>query len=548
MEHSLHNALETRAENIKKAAAQAVDLLVIGGGITGVGIALDAVCRGLSVILVEKDDYAYGTSSRSTKLIHGGLRYLKQFEFGLVREVGHERAIVHRNAPHLVHPGPMYLPVVKNGSMNKLAASIGIYVYDWLAGVKFSERRKMLNSKEAHLAEPLIREDILNGGALYTEYRTDDARLTAEIMKTAVLKGAMCFNYMRALKPVKNNGKISGCTVRDEISSLEYTFNARCVINAAGPWVDEIRKTDGSLSGKRLKLSKGVHLVFPHEKLPVRQACYVDVLQDKGRMIFCIPRGRTTYVGTTDTFFDNPDSPDVTQRDVSYLLDALNQIFNGIHLRTEDIESSWTGVRPLIYEEGKSASELSRKDEIFLSPDGLISIAGGKLTGYRKMAQRSVDEAFRLLGKQSPSCTTAEIKLTGSSFDSISELKSRLFSECGQIPVSTAQISDLVDTYGSEASVITEFAYDIFSSDRNHPNPLMEAEIKYVVQNEQVLTPSDYFIRRSAMLYFNRPAIDDIRADVEKWIQKYTGLDSLTFSTFSGRFTEEYNEVLNFKG
>ena len=250
-----------RKEYISSLTNEELDLLVIGGGITGAGIALDAISRGLKVGLIEKSDFGSGTSSRSTKLIHGGLRYLKQLEFGIVREVGQERAILHNNAPHIVIPEKMLLPIIEGGSLGKKSTSLGLFVYDFLAGVKSDERRYMLSKSETLEQEPLLREDILKGGGVYIEYRSDDSRLVIEVMKTAVEKGAICLNYAPCKELLYENGKVVGAQFLDDISQQMHTIKAKQTINACGPWVDTIRKIDNSLKGKRLHLTKGVHIV-----------------------------------------------------------------------------------------------------------------------------------------------------------------------------------------------------------------------------------------------------------------------------------------------
>ena len=325
-----------RTRYIQQLQNENFDLLVIGGGITGAGIALDAITRGLKVCLVEKSDFASGTSSRSTKLIHGGLRYLKQFEFGIVREVGQERAILHKNAPHIVLPERMLLPIVKGGSLGKHSTSLGLYVYDRLAGVEKQERRNMLSKEKTLETEPLLNPDILKGGGMYVEYRSDDARLTIEVMKSAVERGALCVNYVECNTFIHDkNGKINGAICKDVYTGDEFTINTKKVINACGPWVDTLRKTDNSLKKKRLHLTKGIHIVIKKERLPINQAVYFDV-QD-GRMIFAIPRGRKVYIGTTDTNYkDSIDFPYATKEDVIYTLNAANHMFPTIKLVEED--------------------------------------------------------------------------------------------------------------------------------------------------------------------------------------------------------------------
>ncbi|MCZ8217232.1 MAG: glycerol-3-phosphate dehydrogenase/oxidase [Cyclobacteriaceae bacterium] len=345
-----------RNSTIAKVQLENFDLLIIGGGITGVGIALDAASRGLKTILVEKNDFAYGTSSRSTKLIHGGLRYLKQFEFALVKEVGSERAVVHRLAPHLVLPEKMLLPLREGRGFGSLLTSFGLWLYDWLAGVRPADRRRMLTRKQTLRAEPLLKKDGVKGGGLYAEYRTDDARLTIEIAKTAYQKGAVLLTYTQVEQFIYANNQVEGVQVSDTLNNTKFTIKAKVVVNAAGPWVDTLRTLDGSKQGKTLHLTKGVHLVVAYQRFPIKQALYFDVAD--GRMIFAIPRGKTTYIGTTDTdYHADIDEVRVTKADVDYLLNAVNESFPTVKLSEEDVESSWAGLRPLIHETGKSASE-----------------------------------------------------------------------------------------------------------------------------------------------------------------------------------------------
>ena len=292
---------KNRAEIISNISSGSYDVLVIGGGITGAGIALDASTRGLKVALVDMQDFAGGTSSKSTKLIHGGLRYLKQLEFKLVAEVGKEREIVHRNAPHLTKPEPVLLPIVKNGSLGKFSARIGMWVYEWLAGVKKEEWHKVLTKEQTLKLESSLNASNLLGGILFYEYRTDDARLTIEVMKKAVETEATLLNYSKVNSFLYTNEKISGAVIEDQFTKQLVNINAKYVVNATGPWVDELDVFDKTSLPNKLHITKGIHLVIDHKKLPVKQSMYFDT-HDK-RMIFVIPREGKTYVGTTDTFY-----------------------------------------------------------------------------------------------------------------------------------------------------------------------------------------------------------------------------------------------------
>jgi len=529
-----------RGEILQRLSSQPFDLVIIGGGITGAGIALDAAARGLKTALVEKNDFAFGTSSRSTKLIHGGLRYLKQLEFGLVKEVGSERAVVHQLAPHLVVPEKMLLPLSDKKGLGYWLTSIGLKVYDWLAGVKPEDQRRMLTKLQTLKHEPLLRKDDVKGGAIYAEYRTDDARLTIEIIKAAVRYGASILSYTKVTDFVYENDQITGLQVKDQISGQQFTIQGKVVVSAAGPWVDELRDLNKSKTGKRLHLTKGVHIVVSHEKFPVRQAIYFDV--DDGRMIFAIPRGRTTYIGTTDTFYDgDKDNVVATQKDAQYLLAAVNLMFPSVNLSLDDIESSWAGLRPLIHEEGKSASELSRKDEIFESPTGLISIAGGKLTGYRKMAERVVNLVIKKQfgDREFAPCKTQQIMLAGDSLANVKQV--RKFTQTVVEKVQAYGLSALtgrylVENYGQQAEDILKHMAGLNES--SSEVSLLKAELWYCIRHEMVCTLQDFFVRRTGLIYFDIHKIQRWKEAVAKecatqlgWNDSRTSLELLELET-----------------
>ena len=531
-----------RASIVKELQSEIFDILVIGGGITGVGIALDAAGRGLKVALVEKQDFAAGTSSRSTKLIHGGLRYLKQLEFGLVREVGQERKTVYHNAPHLVIPEKMLLPITKDGSFGKTSASFGIYTYDWLAGVKRSERRSVLSRSGTLKREPLLRKDDLEAGILYWEYRSDDARLVIEVAKTAAEDGAFLLNYCEFKKFTYENEHISGGEMTDLKTGKSFKIKAKRTINAAGPWVDNVRSIDDAVKGKRLHLTKGVHLVFDRERFPLRQAVYFDVAD--GRMIFAIPRDGATYVGTTDTTYtDKIERPHVTQEDVDYILAATNDAFDIEPLTEKDIQSTWAGLRPLIHEDGKSPSELSRKDEIFISKHGLISIAGGKLTGYRKMAERTVDLALRQLEAEEKQPFTlsrsSSRKLAGGSFHSFKAFAS----EVGETELTETELQGLFHKYGENA---LEIISNIDWKNEDRTLAILLAELKYSVENEMITELSDFLIRRTGRLYFEKPVADKYAEPLNEELVKLLKLNEEQEKTSLNTYLRESKDVLSF--
>jgi glycerol-3-phosphate dehydrogenase len=488
------------------------DLLIIGGGITGSGIALDAASRGMKVALIEKNDFASGTSSKSTKLIHGGLRYLKQFDFWLVKEVGIERAIVHKLAPHLVIPEKMILPLIDGGTYGSWLTSVGLKVYDILASVEGKDKRKMLTKKEALEKEPLLPKNILNGAGYYAEYRTDDARLTIEVLKTALDYSAKIINYTAAKEFIYEDNRVVGAKVKDTLSGNEFNIKAKYVVNACGPWVDELRQINHSKIGKRLHLTKGVHLVVAHDKLPVKQSVYFDV--PDGRMMFAIPRGKVTYFGTTDTNYQkDKNHVNTTLVDAMYLISAVNNMFPEINLSLEDVQSSWAGLRPLIHEEGKSASELSRKDEIFVSDTELISIAGGKLTGYRKMAERIVDlvtkKHKRRFEKEFDDIKTEEIVLSGGTFKDSSEVKSytdAIYNRIAEVDFSDKDAEYLVYNYGKQTDLILKKFDEL--TDENQQEKMIKAEVWFTVNYEMACTPTDFFMRRTGRLFFDKPSVD----------------------------------------
>lgn len=499
-----------RKDIMNQLKSETYDVLVIGGGITGAGIALDAQMRGMKTALVEMQDFAAGTSSRSTKLVHGGLRYLKQFEVKMVAEVGKERAIVYENGPHVTTPEWMLLPIHEGGTFGKFSTSIGLRVYDYLAAVKKGERRSMLSVTETIKKEPLVKTTGLKGGGYYVEYRTDDARLTIEVMKAAHEKGAALCNYTKVIKLCYENGKVAGALVQDQLTGEKYEVRAKLVVNAAGPWVDQIRELDKSKNGKVLQLTKGVHLVIDQSKFPLKQAVYFDT--PDGRMVFAIPREGKTYVGTTDTFYDQDTAnPNMTRSDRSYIMNAINFMFPDVHISDKDVESSWAGVRPLIYEEGKNASEISRKDEIWESDSGLVTIAGGKLTGYRKMAEMIVDLLAKKIqadeGRNFPACTTKNLPISGGDVGGSSNFTAFISSQVAAgvaIGLTEAESTDLAKRYGSNVSVV----FALLKMNKGNalkyglPLPLF-AKLVYAMENEMIVTPIDFFNRRTGAILFD---------------------------------------------
>lgn len=528
-----------RQDVLQALLSQEFDLLIIGGGITGAGILLDAQSRGINACLFEMQDFAEGTSSRSTKLIHGGLRYLKQREFKLVKEVGRERTIVEKNAPHITYITPVLVPLYKGGSIGKFTGRIGMKIYDWLAKVKKEDRHKILNRKEALQFEPMLSPIGLKGAIYYPEYRTNDSRLTIEIIKKAVEIGANAINYAKVVEIVYNESeKVNGLIIQDQLNLKKYKIKSKSVINATGPWVDHVCRLDQSKE-KKLTLTKGVHIVFSNEKLPLKNACYYDTKD--GRMVFAIPSNNKTYVGTTDTIYEGDLSrPNVTNDDANYLLNSINDIFN-LSLSTTDIESSWSGLRPLIKQKNASGpSQISRKDEMFCSDSNLISIAGGKLTGYRKMAEKAVNAIVPIIEERSKAnykkCHTESIKLSGGSVgnDKVEQENRDMSTKLG---LTSSDLDEIIQLFGSNSSIVLKY---IEKEKMQGTEFFLElGKLMYTIDYEFVMSPSDYLIRRTNYLYFNSSKLNKIKDAVIERMHDYFKWSLETKREFSMRLNDE---------
>ena len=525
--------ISNRDRAIKELKTQKFDLFIIGGGITGAGIALDAASRGLKVGLVEMQDFSAGTSSRSTKLIHGGLRYLKNLELGLVMETGRERAVLHQNAPHLVHPEKMLLPIIKGGQLGRFSTNLALMVYDRLAGVQKKDKKKMLSKAKILELQPGLDQEKIIGGAIYSEYRTDDSRLTISTLKKAVELGAIVLNYMEAVDLVKKNDKVIGLQVKDAFTQEKFQIQAKMVINASGPWVDNFRIHDQSLDNKRLHLTKGIHLVVSNEKLKIMQACYMEI--DDKRMIFAIPREDKVYIGTTDTdYVGEKSSPSTDKDDVAYLLKGINSIFPTAKIVSKDVLSHWAGLRPLITQKGKKNTEISRKDEIFISPSGLISIAGGKLTAYRKMAERTVDIACQQLGIKETS-KTKDLPLSGAGKKETLEPEFSDF--CCLFEQADYWRSHLWTRYGLDCVNVMENYYGMRKNTHREEN-LLKAEFKYCVENEACHGVFDFFLNRNALILFNPEVVEKHFQEILDYSQELLGLSSFSIEV-------EHKKMLN---
>ena len=461
------------------------DLLIIGGGVTGAGVARDAAMRGLSVALVEARDFASGTSSRSSKMIHGGLRYLPQGDIALVREAASERKIVEAIAPHLARQTPFVMPARNQAAIARLQA--GLWTFEKLGGVPRERRHQVWSAAEVAEKEPAIDRSDLAGAVVYPEYLTEDARLTLANVRSAQAAGALVANYARVDEILLENGRSVGARIVEapEIGERQARVFAKVVVNAAGPWVDALRVLESGAAPARLRLTKGIHLVVDRARLPVNRTVIMSAADR--RSVFAVPKGEFTYIGTTDTFYEGADYwPRIEPADVDYLLAACAARFSTPRLSARDIVSAWAGVRPLVAEEGKAASDISRRDEIWTGPAGVLSIAGGKLTAYRKMAERIVDLAETALGRKHVKSRTATTPLTGGDVDvAVAEAVLR----AGGLAETAAQ--RLVALYGSEATSIAQAGGGA------------AVETRQAVLHEGALTLEDYWVRRSGRAWFD---------------------------------------------
>jgi len=409
---------EARQQRLRRLREHPFDLLVLGGGVTGAGIARDAALRGLSVALVEKADLASGTSSASSKLIHGGLRYLEQYELGLVMEGTRERATLMKLAPHFARPLQFLFPVYETSRVGLFMVALGMWAYDVLAMFRNYRRHKMLSKRRTTKAEPELLAKGLKGSALYYDCMTNDGRLTLETAIDAESSGAVVATYVEATKILRDStGTTCGLEVRDLLGEDEpFRVSAKVTVVAAGPWTDEVLQRLEGGQPKRLRPTKGSHVVLDAAKLPVKHAVVLTGPAD-GRVMFAIPWGKRTILGTTDTDESSlPDGLEASRADVEYLLEAARAYFPGLEAGADDVISTWSGLRPLMAAgEDESASDVSREHSILSLDPGLLAIVGGKLTTYRLMAEQIVDRALDKLGSGASldPCRTHKVPLPG---------------------------------------------------------------------------------------------------------------------------------------
>ncbi|UEN92376.1 type 1 glycerol-3-phosphate oxidase [Streptococcus pyogenes] len=561
---------ETRRLALQKMQERDLDLLIIGGGITGAGVALQAAASGLDTGLIEMQDFAQGTSSRSTKLVHGGLRYLKQFDVEVVSDTVSERAVVQQIAPHIPKPDPMLLPVYDEpgSTFSMFRLKVAMDLYDLLAGVSNTPAaNKVLTKEEVLKREPDLKQEGLLGGGVYLDFRNNDARLVIENIKRANRDGALIASHVKAEDfLLDDKGQIIGVRARDLLTDQEIIIKAKLVINTTGPWSDEIRQF--SHKGQpihQMRPTKGVHLVVDRQKLPVSQPVYVDTGLNDGRMVFVLPREEKTYFGTTDTDYTGDlEHPQVTQEDVDYLLGVVNNRFPNANVTIDDIESSWAGLRPLLsgnsasdynggnsgkvsddsfdhlvdtvkayinYEDSREAVEkaikqvktstsekeldpsaVSRGSSFDRDENGLFTLAGGKITDYRKMAEGALTGIIQTLkeefGKSFKLINSKTYPVSGGEINPANvDPEIEAYAQLGTLSgLSMDDARYLANLYGSNAPKVFALTRQLTAAEG-----LSLAEtlsLHYAMDYEMALKPTDYFLRRTNHLLFMRDSLD----------------------------------------
>ncbi len=527
----------TRSENLERLAQESFDLLIIGGGITGVGIARDAALRGLRTALIEKGDFGIGTSSRSTRLIHGGIRYLEYGEFKLVFDACSERRVMRKIAPRLARPLPFLYPIYRGQRPALWKIRAGLWMYDALSLFRNVQNHRWLQPDEVRQREPLIAGRSLLSAGRYYDVQVNDARLTLTTAKSAHIHGAVVTNYTRAAGLMKTGGRVSGAHVVDALTGREIDVQARIVVNATGIWADHVLALDEPPAHPMIRPTKGVHLLIPKSKLASQHAIIFSVPRD-GRHIFLIPWANFTLIGTTDTDHQGDlDNPVTEAEDVDYLLEAVNYTFPGAQVGPGDIISAFAGLRPLVAAPG-NPSALSREHVISESPSGLITIAGGKLTTHRLMAQQLVDRVTKRLADEFGLQPQAECRtkqpLEGAQTEVI---------RLSGVDEATGQY--LAETYGSDATWILAYAEGnpAWGQPIAPGRPYLMGEALYGVQHEMALTLCDVLIRRTHVIYETRdgglgkartiaelmaPRLGWDEAEIERQVAAYAAQVALT--------------------
>ena len=535
---------EIRTHNLAQFGNEPFDVLVIGGGITGAGVALDAVARGYKVALVEKIDFASGTSSKSTKLVHGGIRYLPNFDFALVHEALIERGLLVQNAPYLVSPVPFLLPIYEGdrhpvgmpfttpgGIGLSYVLDIGLWLYDGLAGRRNLHRHRRISRATVEQMAPTLVTKGLKEGFIYYDAQTNDARLTMAIIRTAAQFGAVIANYAEVTSFVKENGKIQGATIHDKIGEQEITIRARHIVNATGIFSDQLEALTGDEPEVKVVPSKGIHLVFSRKDLEVGDSAIVLPETDDKRILFIVPWESRAILGTTDTGSGDLDNPTSSPEDVKYLLDHLNRYLS-VNLTADDIISTYAGYRPLVKPrkegQGQSSAKLSRTHVVLQDDSGLVTIVGGKLTTYRLMAQDTVD----VLSKRDntkPVHPTERLPLQGSAGWAVRQKD--LAYRGAALGLDSDDIVHIGHSYGTEADAVMDLIVDnpTLAERLIEDLPYLKAEVIHACRQEMAMTPYDILARRTSITLEDRDrglgVVKDVAALMAQelgWTSEYT--------------------------
>ena len=478
-------SFQTRKNNISRLQNKKFDLIIIGGGITGAGVARDAALRGLKVGLIEANDYAFGTSSRSSKLIHGGIRYLENMEFHLVFEALNERTKLFEIAPHLVHPLRFMIPLYENSRVGMFKMGLGMWFYDALSLFQAPEMHERLNPKKSMERMPILEPAHLKGSFIYSDAYMDDDRLVHETLRSANEAGAVCVNYVKVQSSQFNteSGKVTGILAQDTLTQKQFSISATHVISTTGPWTDLVGEKLVNDWKEILRPTKGVHLTFRRERLPLTSAV-VMAAEKSDRIVFAIPRHEMVIVGTTDTDFKGrPEDAVVTVEDVKYLLEITNKYFPGSELKAKDIVASYVGVRPLVKDDSGSEGKTSREHAILHDKRGFTFVAGGKYTTYRLMSEQIVDQVCKFL----PFEVLARLKKCETDQPLNPMVERETFEHAIDSAISQLE-KDLALRYGAEAkNILTKYAFT---------ENIWMIEAFQAIHHTMCLTLTDFYSRR----------------------------------------------------
>jgi glycerol-3-phosphate dehydrogenase len=492
-----------RTQLLEKLASETFDVLVIGGGATGAGVALEAASRGLKTALVERYDFAEGTSSRSTKLIHGGVRYLElaiktfdKVQLNLVRDALHERAIMLRNAPHLARPLWLLTPLYRVWEVPYYYT--GLKLYDLLAGSARLQPAQYISAKGTLERFPAVNPDGLKGAVAYQDGQFDDARFNVELALTAVQQGAVVLNHLEVTGLLKQNGRLSGAAVKDRLSAKEIQVSARVIVNATGPFSDHIRRLDDPEAPPLLKASSGIHIVLDRKYSPSDTGLLIPKTED-GRVVFVLPWLGGTLVGTTDDPATVVDHPRVTEEEIGYVLRQVRPYLGDIP--REAVRASWSGLRPLIARPEADTARLARDHLIQESASGLLTLTGGKWTTYRKMALDLVNYAVKKFGLAAGESRTEQTPLVGGQGFSADGAK-----KLEQMGFSQDVAEHLHRAYGARAQAVAQLAAEGYGNRLAVAWPYLEAEVIYAVRHEMACTPLDVLARRTRLAFLDTSA------------------------------------------